>query len=290
MGDHSEDASAWQRQQVKAFTAWVNSHLSKRGDAIEDIQNDFSDGKKLITLLEIVGDESLPKPARGNMRIHKVENVGKAMAFIKEKGVKLVSIGPEEIVDCNLKMILGMIWTLILRFDIQDISVGGMSISLSESLHSLFLPFETRAMCVSRLFLVSHLPFWLVIEMSAKDALLLWAQRKTEPYDNVNITNFHMSWKDGLGFCALIHRHRPELIDYKSLKKSDPATNFETCLSVAEEHLGIPRMLDPEGTLLGLCSLRREALLCEQVLEDILCCLPSDAASPSIRYHQLCQA
>lgn len=42
-------------------------------------------------------------------------------------GVRLVSIGAEEIVDGNLKMTLGMIWTIILRFAIQDISVEEMT-------------------------------------------------------------------------------------------------------------------------------------------------------------------
>ena len=53
-------------------------------------------------------------------------------------------------------------------------------------------------------------------DMSAKEGLLLWCHRKTSPYKNVRVTNFHMSFKDGLAFCALIHRHRPELVDYKS--------------------------------------------------------------------------
>jgi actinin alpha len=57
-------------------------------------------------------------------RFHKIANVNKALDFIMSKGVKLM-VGAEEIVDGNLKMTLGMIWTIILRFAIQDISVEG---------------------------------------------------------------------------------------------------------------------------------------------------------------------
>lgn len=199
---------AWEKQQKKTFTAWCNSHLRKAGTGIESIEEDFRNGLKLMLLLEVISGETLPKPDRGKMRFHKIANVNKALDFIASKGVKLVSIGAEEIVDGNLKMTLGMIWTIILRFAIQDISVE---------------------------------------EMTAKEGLLLWCQRKTAPYKNVNVQNFHLSFKDGLAFCALIHRHRPDLIDYHKLSKDNPLENLNTAFDVAEKYLDIPRMLDPDA-------------------------------------------
>jgi actinin alpha len=84
-----------------------------------------------MLLLEVISGEQLPKPDRGKMRFHKIANVNKALDFIQSKGVRLVSIGAEEIVDGNLKMTLGMIWTIILRFAIQDISVEGFYLFLN---------------------------------------------------------------------------------------------------------------------------------------------------------------
>ncbi|XP_010003925.1 PREDICTED: LOW QUALITY PROTEIN: alpha-actinin-4-like, partial [Chaetura pelagica] len=214
-----------EKKKKKTFTAWCNSHLRKAGTQIENIDEDFRDGLKLMLLLEVIsGGSFLPililipiLPIRslvvegaargGKMRVHKINNVNKALDFIASKGVKLVSIGAEEIVDGNAKMTLGMIWTIILRFAIQDISVE---------------------------------------ETSAKEGLLLWCQRKTAPYKNVNVQNFHISWKDGLAFNALIHRHRPELIEYDKLRKDDPVTNLNNAFEVAEKYLDIPKMLDAE--------------------------------------------
>merc|ERR1712003_545298 len=201
---------AWEKQQRKTFTAWCNSHLRKAGTGIEAIDVDFRNGLKLMLLLEVISGERLPKPDRGKMRFHKIANVNKALDFIQSKGVRLVSIGAEEIVDGNVKMTLGMIWTIILRFAIQDISVE---------------------------------------ETSAKEGLLLWCQRKTAPYKNVNVQNFHMSWKDGLAFCALIHRHRPDLLDYSKLSKDNPLENLNLAFDIAERYLDIPRMLDAEDLL-----------------------------------------
>uniref|UniRef100_H2RDW7 F-actin cross-linking protein n=1 Tax=Pan troglodytes TaxID=9598 RepID=H2RDW7_PANTR len=87
---------AWEKQQRKTFTAWCNSHLRKAGTQIENIEEDFRDGLKLMLLLEVISGERLAKPERGKMRVHKISNVNKALDFIASKGVKLVSIGAED--------------------------------------------------------------------------------------------------------------------------------------------------------------------------------------------------
>ncbi|THH15844.1 hypothetical protein EW146_g4689 [Bondarzewia mesenterica] len=213
--------------QERTFCKWLNTKLESNGyPLMTSLVKDLSDGVRLIQLMEImgeldalldirsaihqliltVGDVSLGRYNRNpRMRIQKAENVNKALEFITSRGVKLTNIGPEDIIDGNLKLILGMIWTLILRFTIADISEEGLS---------------------------------------AKEGLLLWCQRKTEPYKEVNVQDFSLSWSDGLALCALIHCHRPDLIDYDKLDKSDRHGNTQLAFDVAAEHLGIPQLLE----------------------------------------------
>ncbi|XP_064369425.1 spectrin beta chain, erythrocytic isoform X2 [Dromaius novaehollandiae] len=199
--------------QKKTFTKWVNSHLARVTCRISDLYMDLRDGRVLIKLLEVLSGELLPKPTKGRMRIHCLENVDKALQFLKEQRVHLENMGSHDIVDGNHRLVLGLIWTIILRFQIQDIIVQTQEGR------------ETR---------------------SARDALLLWCQMKTSGYPHVNVTNFTSSWKDGLAFNALIHKHRPELVDFHNLTKSNARHNLEHAFSVAERHLGITPLLDPE--------------------------------------------
>ncbi|XP_023802172.1 uncharacterized protein LOC111943431, partial [Cyanistes caeruleus] len=67
------------------------------------------------------------------------------------------------------------------------------------------------------------------------------------PWIPRDLIPFSHSWKDGLAFNALIHRHRPELIEYDKLRKDDPVTNLNNAFEVAEKFLDIPKMLDAEG-------------------------------------------
>ncbi|OQV17845.1 Spectrin beta chain [Hypsibius exemplaris] len=199
--------------QKKTFTKWVNSHLIRVGCRIGDLYTDLRDGKMILKLLEVLSGERLPKPTRGKMRIHCLENVDKALQFLKEQHVHLENLGSHDIVDGNQRLTLGLIWTIILRFQIQDIIV--------EEIESK----ETR---------------------QAKDALLLWCQMKTAGYPNVNVRNFTTSWKDGLAFNALIHRHREDLIQYEKLNKSQAIYNLNNAFNVAEQKLGLAKLIDAE--------------------------------------------
>ncbi|KAF8157886.1 actinin-like protein [Crassisporium funariophilum] len=195
--------------QERTFCKWLNTKLEANGyPSMSSLVKDLSDGVRLIQLMEIMGDTSLGRYNKNpRMRVQKAENVNKALEFITSRGVKLTNIGPEDIIDGNLKLILGMIWTLILRFTIADISEEGLS---------------------------------------AKEGLLLWCQRKTEPYKEVDVQDFSYSWADGLALCALIHCHRPDLLDYEKLDKSDRHGNTRLAFDVAAEHLGIPQLLEVE--------------------------------------------
>lgn len=119
----------------------------------------------------------------------------------------MTNIGAEDVVDGNRKIILGLIWTLILRFTISDINEEGMT---------------------------------------AKEGLLLWCQRKTACYDEVEVRDFSASWNDGLAFCALLDIHRPDLIDYDALDKSDHRGNMQMAFDIAAKEIGIPALLDVE--------------------------------------------
>ncbi|MEQ2241954.1 Spectrin beta chain, non-erythrocytic 1 [Ilyodon furcidens] len=106
--------------QKKTFTKWVNSHLSRVSCRITDLYMDLRDGRMLIKLLEVLSGEKLPKPTKGRMRIHCLENVDKALQFLKEQRVHLENMGSHDIVDGNHRLTLGLIWTIILRFQTQS--------------------------------------------------------------------------------------------------------------------------------------------------------------------------
>eukprot|EP00051_Salpingoeca_urceolata_P015618 m.203546 g.203546 ORF g.203546 m.203546 type:complete len:3713 (+) comp18455_c2_seq3:139-11277(+) len=201
--------------QKRAFTRWINAHLSKIEDRhveIEELYRDLADGTRLIMLCEVISGESLPPPARGRLRVHRIENVGKALSFLRTQKLKLGTISAENIVDGVPVLVLGLVWTLILRFQVGEIKMEGDA-------------------------------------KSAKEALLYWCRKCTQEYSNVSIDNFTTSWKDGLAFNAIIHHFRPDLIDYGSMSAARPVANMNQAFGVADHSLGIASLLEPQDVV-----------------------------------------
>uniref|UniRef100_UPI00358F1399 epiplakin-like n=1 Tax=Myxine glutinosa TaxID=7769 RepID=UPI00358F1399 len=199
-----------ERIQKKTFTKWVNSHLHKVGQQIEDLYRDLRDGHSLISLLEVLSGEKL-KRERGKLRIHRLQNVSFALDFLQKRQVKLVNIRSEEIVDGNSKLILGLIWTIILHFQVSDIQVEGQN-----------------------------------KKVTAQNGLLLWARQMTDGYHELHCENFTTSWRDGKLFNAIIHKHRPDLVDMKKVYVQHARENLERAFSTAEINFHVPQLLDPE--------------------------------------------
>ncbi|NXQ90418.1 DYST protein, partial [Nyctibius grandis] len=176
---------------------------------VNDLYEDLRDGHNLISLLEVLSGDTLPRE-KGRMRFHRLQNVQIALDYLKKRQVKLVNIRNDDITDGNPKLTLGLIWTIILHFQISDIHVTG----------------ESEA-------------------MSAKERLLLWSQQTTEGYAGIHCENFTTCWRDGRLFNAIIHKYRPDLIDMNTVAVQSNLANLEHAFFVAEK-LGVARLLDPE--------------------------------------------
>ncbi|XP_051272607.1 dystonin isoform X16 [Dicentrarchus labrax] len=230
------------RVQKKTFTKWINQHLVKVRKHINDLYEDLRDGHNLISLLEVLSGDTLPRERdflktlrlvsgteacaveqhgdtmdddkgpreRGRMRFHRLQNVQIALDYLKRRQVKLVNIRNDDITDGNPKLTLGLIWTIILHFQISEIHVTGES-----------------------------------EDMTAKERLLLWSKQITEGYVGVRCDNFTTSWRDGRLLNAIIHKYRPDMVDMSYVSTQTNRSNLEHAFSVAEQ-LGVARLLDPE--------------------------------------------
>ncbi|XP_067292165.1 filamin-C isoform X1 [Pseudorasbora parva] len=212
--DLAEDAP-WKKIQQNTFTRWCNEHLKCVNKTITDLQKDLSDGLKLIALLEVLSQKRMYRKhnVRPNFRQMKLENVSVALEFLDRERIKLVSIDSKAIVDGNLKLILGLIWTLILHYSIS-------------------------------------MPMWEdeddeeVKKLTPKQRLLGWIQNKVP---ELPIHNFNKDWRDGKALGALVDNCAPGLCpDWQKWDPNQPVANAREAMQQADDWLGVPQVIAPE--------------------------------------------
>ncbi|KAG5846476.1 hypothetical protein ANANG_G00115370 [Anguilla anguilla] len=205
--------------QKKTFTKWINGHFSKTGKTpIKDMFSDLRDGRKLLDLLESLTGNVLTKE-RGSTRVHALNNVNRVLQVLHQNSVDLVNIGGTDIVDGNHKLTLGLIWSIILHWQVKDIMKDIMS-NLQQT--------------------------------NSEKILLSWVRQSTRAYDQVNVFNFTTSWADGLAFNAVLHHFRPNAFSWEKVEALPPVERMEHAFTVAKDQLGIERLLDPEDVAVQL--------------------------------------
>ncbi|XP_053563574.1 dystrophin isoform X5 [Bombina bombina] len=200
--------------QRKTFTKWINAQFAKFGKhPIEDLFADLQDGRRLLDLLEGLTGQKLVKE-KGSTRVHALNNVNKALQILQKNNVDLVNIGSSDIVDGNHKLTLGLIWSIILHWQVKNV--------MKEIMANLQ-------------------------QTNSEKILLSWVRQSTRNYPQVNVINFTSSWSDGLAFNALIHSHRPDLFEWNSVLCQESALQrLDHAFNTAQQHLGIANLLDPD--------------------------------------------
>ncbi|XP_055496217.1 calmin-like [Leucoraja erinacea] len=236
------------RTQKRTFTRWINFHLDRCKPPLEvkDLFNDMQDGKVLMSLLEVLSGQPLMQHYKQSThRIFRLNNIARALKFLEDGYVRLVSIDAPEIADGNPSLILGLIWNIILHFQIKE-AAGHLKIfSPTASLCSLHnggdvhLPGDPAS------------PRATVLTVPSKDhrkvikALLKWVQRRTAKY-GVAVQDFGSSWRSGIAFLALIKAIEPSLVDMREAMERPSRVNLEDAFKIAAENLEIPPLLEPE--------------------------------------------
>ncbi|KAB0392836.1 hypothetical protein E2I00_007090, partial [Balaenoptera physalus] len=238
--------------QKRTFTKWINSHLAKKPKPM--VCPITTVCSKDGTIIAVSFERTWCSPCeqgRRTKRIHAVANIGTALKFLEGRQsmyrgspIKLVNINSTDIADGRPSIVLGLMWTIILYFQIEELTSNLPQLqSLSSSASSVdsMVSSETASPPSKRKVATK-------IQGNAKKALLKWVQYTVAKQSGIEVKDFGRSWRSGVAFHSIIHAIQPELVDLEKVKGRSNRENLEEAFTIAETELGIPRLLDPEGT------------------------------------------
>jgi len=211
---------SWEDIQRNTFKRWLNNQLKHTDIQVGDLAEDLEDGLVLINVVEKLAGRKMGKYNKtANFRVKKLENVSIALKFLEDdEGVSLVNMDAMDIVDGNIKLILGLVWTLILHYSIAKANYGDV-----KDEHVLQTP---------------------------KQRLMGWIGDRLP---HLKVTNFKEDWQNGKAVGALVESVAPGLLpeweDWNTDNPEEVKNNVEEALEVAETWLGVPQLLTAEEIL-----------------------------------------
>eukprot|EP01084_Bolivina_argentea_P096644 173744_1 len=210
MMNSPEALPEWAQRQERAFRNWINNKLKDKCIVVENLFVDLQDGWVLYNLLQALTKQDLSVLGRVKPETNKIKKIANMNVVWKylTKTVRMVGIGPTDIVDGHKTLTLGLIWSIIAFFMEEDISGG-----LGENL------------------------------LDIKRRILDWVGRCTTNYPDIEVKNFTDSFNDGKAFNALLHSVNPESCPYQPF--CTPEESLRHSFQMAEQLYGISPILDP---------------------------------------------
>ncbi|ESO00093.1 hypothetical protein HELRODRAFT_142223, partial [Helobdella robusta] len=238
--------------QRKTFTKWINSCLNGRSyGVVVDLFDDIKDGVLLLNLLMTLSNEKLPieKGDKNGKtkRIHHISNIGTALAYLRNKQIKLVNINASDVADGKPSIVLGLIWTIILHFQVKKVHLSCQQLKQPQQQPQQHAKITLTKPATTSKPLAKSIA---TSDKEPKEKLLSWINESISKKYGLEVKDFGKSWRDGIAFNALLHTLDPHVVDIKTVSGSSAASsgkeNLEKIFSVAENFFGIPKLLDPE--------------------------------------------
>ncbi|XP_061667374.1 uncharacterized protein LOC133496170 isoform X2 [Syngnathoides biaculeatus] len=246
--------------QKKTFSRWMNVFLQRSDHLVKvnDLFMEIQDGWILMAALEELSGCKLVYRLRSSThRMLKLSNISKVLAFLNERQVKLFGIDAAGIVDGIPSVVLNLIWSIILHFQVKEVTaefqkdLSPSRSSASVSSYPSSADFSTWLddgdnycsstlpnKCRNALKDPKH-------NRNAIKSLLLRVQRCTSKF-GIEVHDFGKSWRSGLAFLALIKSVNPTLVDLKESLSMEPRECIEQAFTIAHRYFDMPTLLDAQ--------------------------------------------
>jgi len=220
----------WEQTQYKAFRNWVNINIGSLKQSVNNLESDFKNGTKLAQLIEVLQKKTIGKWNKEPKRqMQELENLNMAITAIQKDNVKIVNIGSTDINQGNLKIILGLIWTLIQHYHINQLSfLEGEDLNLSSS--TPLTPSSEKSTTKKD-------------KVNAKDLLLKKVNEYCKPW-GYEAKNFTTDFQNGRILQCLAYTHDDSLRDPAQMGNDNSANVNEALQSL--DKFSIPRVMDAQ--------------------------------------------